>query len=288
MTRILENQELSYPKPYIEYGKVYNLSDNQVNISQSGGGWVLPGGIFIAKMSLADHGNVIKRFMKENPDHVFSEKLYNKLSESGFGGAGATFAQQLGALRIAKVGSIYSSTLPTNNEVYIEITPASDKTLINLVKNNAIHFKYKLLKESGPRGDGYTIYDPDPDSNSDTTSTSNVTQKLDAQIGYSPDDNYFKEEFMSFKQFYEQCNICANELKKGDHVENINTECDHFRSKGVVLGFKEIPQDEDKVAGRIIVYRVDNNSSEFPEDKVNGEFSKGDRLAKTEIQLKKI
>ena len=195
MPGILENQESSYPKPYIEYGEIYNLSDNQVNISQSGGGWVLPGGILIAKMSLADHGNVIKRFMKENPDHPFSGKLHDKLKESGFSGAGATFAQQLGALRIAKAG---------NNEVYIEITPASDKTLINLVKNNAIHFKYKLLKESGPRGDGHMIYDPDPDSNSDTTSTSNVTQKLDALIGYNPDDQYFKETFMSFEQFFKE------------------------------------------------------------------------------------
>mgnify|MGYP006428770385 CR=1 FL=1 len=279
-TGILESDERSYPKPYIEYGKVYDLSIHEVNLAQSGGGWVLPGGTLIAKSSHADHGNVIKRFMKDNPKHPFSKKLYDKLSTSGFGGAGATFAQQLGALRIAKA---------INNEVYIEITPKSSKELINLVKNNAIEFKYKLLKESGVRGDGYMIYDPDPDGNSDTASTSNITQELDSQYGnYSPDDNYFKEDFMSFKQFYEQCNICANELKKGDYVENINTECDHFRSKGVVLGFKEIPQDDDRTAGRIIVYRVDNNSSEFPEDKVNGKFSKGDRLAKTEIQLKKI
>jgi predicted DNA-binding transcriptional regulator AlpA len=93
----------------------------------------------------------------------------------------------------------------------------------------------------------------------------------------------------SFKQFYEDtCNIRANELSAGDHIENINPECDHFRSKGIVVGFKTVPQDDDKTAGNIVVYKVTNNSSDFDEKDVNGTFSEDDELEKTEIQLKKI
>jgi hypothetical protein len=92
----------------------------------------------------------------------------------------------------------------------------------------------------------------------------------------------------SFKTFYEQCNVCANELKRGDPVENINPECDHFKSKGVVLKIKKIPQDEERTAGNIIIYKVSNSSDDFDKKEVNGIFHKGDKLAKTEIQLKKL
>ena len=92
----------------------------------------------------------------------------------------------------------------------------------------------------------------------------------------------------SFKTFYEQCNVCANELKRGDPVENINPECDHFKSKGVVLKIKKIPQDEERTAGNIIIYKVSNSSDDFDVKEVNGIFHKGDKLAKTEIQLKKV
>ena len=91
----------------------------------------------------------------------------------------------------------------------------------------------------------------------------------------------------SFKTYYEQCNVCANELKPGDHVENINPECDHYRSKGIVLKIKKIPQDEERTAGNIIVYKVSNNSDDFDVKDVNGIFHNGDTLEKTEIQLKK-
>ena len=92
----------------------------------------------------------------------------------------------------------------------------------------------------------------------------------------------------SFKTFYEQCNVCANELQVGDAVENINPECDHYRSKGIVLKIKKIPQDEEKTAGNIIVYKVCNSCKDFDPAEVNGEFEPGDDLEKTEIQLKKI
>jgi len=91
----------------------------------------------------------------------------------------------------------------------------------------------------------------------------------------------------SFKQFYEQCNICANELKPGDRVENINPECDHYRSKGIIVKIKKIPQDNEKTAGNIVMYRVTNNSNDFNGKDVNGYFCKGDTLEKTEIQLRR-
>ena len=92
----------------------------------------------------------------------------------------------------------------------------------------------------------------------------------------------------SFKVYFEQCNVCANELQPGDAVENINPECDHFRSKGVVIGIKKIPQDNERTAGNIIVYKVSNDSSDYDDRDINGIFRAGDELEKTEIQLKRI
>ena len=93
----------------------------------------------------------------------------------------------------------------------------------------------------------------------------------------------------TFKQFFENtCNVCANELDVHDYVRNINPECDHFRSEGIVTGVKEIPQDEEKVAGKIIVYRVTNKSRDFHPEEINGVFDVDDILEKTEIQLEKI
>lgn len=94
----------------------------------------------------------------------------------------------------------------------------------------------------------------------------------------------------SFKDFFEEnhCNVDANELKPGDVVENINDECDHFRSKGIVVKMIKVPQDEDKTAGNICTYKVMNSSDDFEPQYVNGKFKKGDILQKTEIQLKKL
>jgi hypothetical protein len=95
----------------------------------------------------------------------------------------------------------------------------------------------------------------------------------------------------SFEQYYEGCNTCnvdANELSPGDHIENINPECDHFKSRGTVVKVKKIPQDSEKTAGNIIVYRVSNSSDDFNEKLLNGTFKVNDLLAKTEIQLKKL
>ena len=96
---------------------------------------------------------------------------------------------------------------------------------------------------------------------------------------------------ISFRQYFESCtscNVVENELEPGDDSENINPECDHFRSAGKVVKVVTVPQDKDRDAGRIIVYRVSNSNKDFPEGETNGEFNIGDLLKKTEIQLKKI
>ena len=96
------------------------------------------------------------------------------------------------------------------------------------------------------------------------------------------------ESVGTFKHYYESdCNICANELKPGDNITNINPECEHYKSKGTVSKIIKIPQDKEKTAGNIVVYMVSNNSKDLDSSDLNGTFSVGDELAKTEIQLKK-
>lgn len=93
----------------------------------------------------------------------------------------------------------------------------------------------------------------------------------------------------TFKSFHEsECNVDANELKPGDAVENINPECDHYMSKGVVIDIIKVPQDTERTAGNIIKYRVTNDSDSMDKSSLNGVFHPEDELEKTEIQLKKL
>ncbi len=93
----------------------------------------------------------------------------------------------------------------------------------------------------------------------------------------------------TFKTFHEnECNVDANELKSGDTVENINPECDHYMSKGVVVDIIKVPQDKDRTAGNIIKYRVTNDSDSLDKNTLNGVFHPEDELEKTEIQLKRL
>jgi len=75
-------------------------------------------------------------------------------------------------------------------------------------------------------------------------------------------------------------------LKPGDKVENINSDCDHYKSKGTVKKVKNLPHDGDRkvkngrnVPGQVVEYEVDNTSKNYED---------GDKLTKTEIQLKKV
>ena len=94
----------------------------------------------------------------------------------------------------------------------------------------------------------------------------------------------------TFKEFHNKkhCNVDANELQVGDAVENINDECKHYRSKGIVVKMIDVPQDGDKSAGNVCAYKVMNSSDDYNPRDINGKFKKGDILKKTEIQLKKL
>jgi len=92
----------------------------------------------------------------------------------------------------------------------------------------------------------------------------------------------------SFRKFISATNIKANDLKPGDHVENINDECKHFKSKGVVSDIRKIEEPNGKDAGNVVVYKCTNCSDDFNKDEVNGKWGTGDTLQKTEIQLRRI
>lgn len=74
------------------------------------------------------------------------------------------------------------------------------------------------------------------------------------------------------------CNVKANELKKGDKVEDINPGCKEHNAKGKVKKIKKI-KDGKRIAGNIVEIEVQNKGKNF---------KKGDKIKKTEIQLRKI
>ena len=91
---------------------------------------------------------------------------------------------------------------------------------------------------------------------------------------------------MNFREFYENTNLKANELKKGDKVKNINPDCEHYKSTGIVKSVKSLPAKKtskvksgENIPGNIITYKVTNKGKNF---------NTGDEITKTEIQLSKI
>ena len=76
----------------------------------------------------------------------------------------------------------------------------------------------------------------------------------------------------------DSCNVCANELKPGDQVKNINSDCKEKDAKGVVRSVKKV-KDGKKIAGNLIEFEVRNKGKNY---------NPGDKLKKTEIQLKKL
>jgi hypothetical protein len=64
-------------------------------------------------------------------------------------------------------------------------------------------------------------------------------------------------------------------FKVGDKVKNINAQCKHYGSEGVVKEIRELPED----MGYAVVYEATNDGATW---------KKGDMLGKTEIQLEKI
>ena len=63
-------------------------------------------------------------------------------------------------------------------------------------------------------------------------------------------------------------------FKVGDKVKNVNAECKHYGSEGIVKEIRDLPED----MGYAVVYECTNDGSSW---------KKGDMLGKTEIQLVK-
>lgn len=75
------------------------------------------------------------------------------------------------------------------------------------------------------------------------------------------------------------CNLRANELKKGDKIKNINPDCVHSGTEGVVTKIKK-NKGKGGVCGNTVFYKVTKDS------KHKGKYN-GKEIEKTEIQLAK-
>lgn len=82
-----------------------------------------------------------------------------------------------------------------------------------------------------------------------------------------------------FKEYIEKTNLTANELKPGDKIEDCNADCKHYKSAGKVTAVKKIKGKKGNIVGNKIEYKCSNSGKNW---------KKGDKLEKTEIQLKKI
>jgi len=84
-----------------------------------------------------------------------------------------------------------------------------------------------------------------------------------------------------FDELYEK----YMKLKVGDKVKNVNPDCEHSGSEGTVEQVKDLPQigakdvkSKHNTPGQVVKYKVDNDGKSY---------QNGDKLTKTEIQLKK-
>lgn len=82
---------------------------------------------------------------------------------------------------------------------------------------------------------------------------------------------------ISFKIFTES-KLKPNELKKGDKIEDINPECKHYKSKGIVTKITKIKGKNNNIVGNKVCYKCTNNGQNW---------KKNEELEKTEIQLNK-
>ena len=83
---------------------------------------------------------------------------------------------------------------------------------------------------------------------------------------------------VTFKMYFEKTNLQANELAPGDKIANCNKDCNHYKSEGIVTRVKEIKGRNKNVVGNKVEYKCCNNGKTW---------KKGDKLEKTEIQLRK-
>lgn len=91
--------------------------------------------------------------------------------------------------------------------------------------------------------------------------------------------NLFKKFNSLVKEAFDKCNVKANELKPGDKVEDINPGCKEYKAKGTVKSVKKVRDGKKRIAGNLVEIEVDNKGKNF---------KKGQKLKKTEIQLKKL
>jgi len=80
---------------------------------------------------------------------------------------------------------------------------------------------------------------------------------------------------ITFRQYVSE--VMARDLHKGDHVKNVNPDCEHVGSEGDVEDIVKLPKVDDgkggeNMPGRLVVY-IDKKT--------------GKRLKKTADQLKK-
>ena len=88
---------------------------------------------------------------------------------------------------------------------------------------------------------------------------------------------------MTFKQYLTE--VMAKDLKKGDKIKNVNSDCEHVDSEGEVEDVVKLPHKGDKqvkngnnMTGRLVKYKVTNDGKNY---------KKGDHLYKTADQLDK-
>ena len=78
----------------------------------------------------------------------------------------------------------------------------------------------------------------------------------------------------------------TSKLRPGDKVKNVNPDCEHYGSKGVVKKVEDLPETGSKdveskhnMPGKVVEFEVTN--------KKKGKFKPKDKLKKTGEQLKK-
>lgn len=80
---------------------------------------------------------------------------------------------------------------------------------------------------------------------------------------------------MNFKNYFEK----ENNLKPGDACVNVNPDCKHYKSEGIIKKIFDLNQDEEENRiGKVALYVVSNDGENF---------KKGDELVKTLDQLTK-
>jgi hypothetical protein len=81
------------------------------------------------------------------------------------------------------------------------------------------------------------------------------------------------------KEDSNSCNIKANQLKVGDKVRDINPACKEYKAKGRVRSIQKVKDGTERKAGNLVEIEIENKGKHY---------KPGEKIKKTEIQLKKI